>query len=97
MSKKTAAPMAADTTADAATDAHKQAAAPAAFVAADPARLVLGDLIHVTVQPGVVLRNTETGLPFVPGEAAPQRVTPTTIRRLRDGDLQQVAAPANDM
>lgn len=67
----------------------------ASFVVTEPERLVLGDLIYVTVQPDVVLRNNETGQPFVPGESTPQRVTPTTIRRLRDGDLQQVAAPAS--
>lgn len=71
-----------------------QAPAPAPFTATDPAQLVIGQQIHVTVPPSVVLRNTETGLPFEPGVATPQTVTPTTIRRLLDGDLQQVAPAA---
>ena len=68
-------------------------AAPA-FTATDPAQLVIGEQIHVTVLPGTVLRNTETGMPFEAGVATPQTVTPTTIRRLLDGDLQQVAPAA---
>ena len=55
--------------------------------------LWIGEMIHVTVRSGVVLRNAETGLAFVPGEATPQWVTPTTLRRLADGDLQRVPAP----
>lgn len=68
-------------------------AAPA-FTAHDPAQLVIGEQIYVTVQPGTVLRNTETGQPFEAGVATVQTVTPTTIRRLLDGDLQQVAPAA---
>lgn len=71
-----------------------QALTPAPFTAPNPAQLVIGEQIHVTVQPGTVLRNTETGLPFEAGVATVQTVTPTTIRRLMDGDLQQVAPAA---
>ena len=49
---------------------------------------------HDPAQPNTVLRNTETGLPFEAGVATVQTVTPTTIRRLMDGDLQQVAPAA---
>lgn len=63
------------------------------WTAPAPETLVIGEQIFVKVQPDVVLVNTETGARFVPDVATPQKVTTTTIARLRDGDLQQVAAP----
>ncbi|MBP6897381.1 MAG: hypothetical protein KBC94_23435 [Pseudacidovorax sp.] len=50
----------------------------------------LGETVQVTVAEDVVLMNTETGAPFTPGEATPQLVTVTTLRRLDDGDLTLV-------
>lgn len=64
---------------------------PAAWSAPDPLTLTLGEPITVTVAEGVVLHNSETGQAFVPGEPTTQTVTPTTLRRLMDGDLKQVA------
>lgn len=58
-----------------------------------PDTLAIGTQIFVTVQPDVILRNAETGLYFEADIATPQTVTATTIARLRDGDLQQVADP----
>lgn len=49
--------------------------------------LRLGQIVQVQVAPGVVLRNTEAGGAFEPGMTTPQTVTPTLLRRLRDGDL----------
>ena len=65
---------------------------PAAESVRTAAGLVIGDIVRVTVRPGVVLRNTETGLHFVPGEPTTQRVTATLLRRLQDGDVQLVIA-----
>lgn len=53
----------------------------------------LGCLIHVTVAPGAMLRNDETGARFEPGVVTSQTVTVTTLRRLADGDLLPAAAP----
>jgi hypothetical protein len=47
----------------------------------------LGEVIQVQVADGLTLINNENGNDFVPGEATPQTVTVTTLRRLADGDL----------
>lgn len=51
------------------------------------AALRLGQTVHVHVQAGVRLINTETGGYIEPGVSTPQTVTPTLLRRLHDGDL----------
>ncbi|MNX34290.1 hypothetical protein D3C86_645330 [compost metagenome] len=48
----------------------------------------LGELVHVVVAEGVLLKNNETGGYFTAGVRTPQAVTVTTLRRLKDGDLQ---------
>lgn len=62
-----------------------------ASVSAAPAatfvRLTLGQVVTVQVAEGVVLINNETGVPFVPGADTTQTVTPTLLRRIKDGDL----------
>lgn len=47
----------------------------------------LGTVVNVTVAPGALLINNETGALFEDGVATPQTVTVTTLRRLADGDL----------
>ena len=47
----------------------------------------LGDQVSVLVAEGIVLRNSETGVPFAPGVPTLQTVTTTLLRRLADGDL----------
>ncbi|MFT4191677.1 MAG: hypothetical protein QM617_09175 [Comamonas sp.] len=47
----------------------------------------LGEQITVKVAEGAVLINNETGQPFAAGQATPQTVTVTLLRRLADGDL----------
>lgn len=51
------------------------------------AALRLGDSISVKTPEGTLLRNNESGGWFTPGEATPQTVSATTLRRLQDGDL----------
>ncbi|MCY1539891.1 hypothetical protein D9M68_755010 [compost metagenome] len=48
----------------------------------------LGELVHVVVAEGVLLKNNETGGYFAASVRTPQAVTVTTLRRLKDGDLQ---------
>lgn len=48
----------------------------------------LGELVHVVVAEGVLLKNNETGGYFAAAVPTPQAVTVTTLRRLKDGDLQ---------
>lgn len=48
----------------------------------------LGELVHVVVAEDLLLKNNETGGYFAAGAATPQTVTVTTLRRLKDGDLQ---------
>lgn len=48
----------------------------------------LGELVHVVVAEGALLKNNETGGYFSAGVSTPQTVTVTTLRRLKDGDLQ---------
>jgi hypothetical protein len=67
-----------------ATDSGAAAATPEAQVAALP---TLGSIVNVVVPEGVVLRNTETGALFVPGEATAVTVTVTILKRLEDKDL----------
>lgn len=50
----------------------------------------LGEIIHVTVDDGVVLINNESGAPFAAGARTPVTVTTTVLRRLQDGDFRQV-------
>lgn len=51
----------------------------------------LGTVINVVVAEGQVLVNNETGVRFEEGKTTPQTVTVTTLRRLEDGCLVQVA------
>jgi hypothetical protein len=67
------------------TDATDPIAAP------DLSALRMGQTVSVTVAPGLTLRNTESGGLFEAGAPTPQTVTPTLLRRLRDGDLVLVA------
>jgi hypothetical protein len=57
----------------------------------DRATPVLGQTCVVRVADGLLLKNTETGAHFAPGEPTSQTVTTTTLRRLADGDLVLVA------
>lgn len=52
---------------------------------------VLGQIVTVRVAPGMHVINSEAGAPFEDGVDTPQTVTPTTLRRLADGDLIRVA------
>lgn len=66
------------------------AAAPDNVPKADIRPPRLGELVHVVVAEEKLLKNNETGDYFVAGAATPQTVTVTTLRRLKDGDLQLV-------
>ncbi|MFP5474671.1 MAG: hypothetical protein ACLGJD_13580 [Gammaproteobacteria bacterium] len=76
--------------AGAAVESQTDAGAVSAVVVAERPRPRLGETVQVAVAEDVVLMNTETGAPFTPGEATPQLVTVTTLRRLDDGDLTLV-------
>ena len=58
--------------------------------ATPPAYPRMGETVMVQIAPGSLLRNNETGGFFAPGEATPQTVTVTLLRRLTDGDLALV-------
>lgn len=76
--------------ADAAVETQADAGTVPDIVVVERPRPRLGETVQVTVAADVVLMNTETGAPFTPGEATPQLVTVTTLRRLDDGDLTLV-------
>ena len=58
-----------------------------AAVAREISDLRLGELVFVVVAPDVHLVNNESRGRFEAGVRTPQTVTPTLLRRLRDGDL----------
>ncbi len=58
-----------------------------AALAREISTLRLGESVFVTVAPDVHLVNNESRGRFEPGARTPQTVTPTLLRRLRDGDL----------
>ncbi len=60
-------------------------------LAAVPPPCSIGQLVRVQCPAGRVLINNEIGALFAPGVPTPQTVTPTTLRRLADGDLLLVA------
>ncbi|MES1977554.1 MAG: hypothetical protein V4451_05925 [Pseudomonadota bacterium] len=78
-------------------DTNKQPNTETAVVAAPAEKAAqlppaaLGAVINVKVAEGQKLRNNETGAFFEEDKATPQTVTVTTLRRLEDGCLVQVA------
>lgn len=67
---------------------------PAVPAIPDQVRPRIGEMVYVQPVPGRKVINTEVGTFFPEGVATPQLVTVTTLRRLDDGDLIRMPAPA---